>query len=185
MVLVMAAGRGERFSVSGGTGNKLDAKLCGRPMLAHVLDAVRAAGLKSFLVGPQDAAEGIGESIARGVKATAHAPAWIILPGDVPLIKPGTIRQVAEALVDNSIVVPQWRSRNGHPLGFGREHFSELTSLHRDTGAHTVVVANKRRGKVFGLAVEDVGAVLDVNTHYDLTLVRTMLQAQHQLHADY
>ncbi|MGH8803408.1 MAG: NTP transferase domain-containing protein, partial [Polaromonas sp.] len=45
VVIVLAAGRGERFAASGGQVHKLDALLAGKRVLDHVLDAVRASGL--------------------------------------------------------------------------------------------------------------------------------------------
>ena len=44
-VLVLAAGRGERFRASGGRVHKLDAPLDGQPVLWHAMRAVQAAGL--------------------------------------------------------------------------------------------------------------------------------------------
>ncbi|MCQ4288821.1 nucleotidyltransferase family protein [Pseudomonas stutzeri] len=176
MVLVLAAGRGERFSVSGGAGHKLDAVLAGQSVLSHVLNAVEAAGLKSFLVRPEGGTAGMGESIAMGVRATANAPAWMILPGDLPLIRASTIRQVAQALVENPIVVPNWRSRRGHPVGFQRQYFAELAALQGDTGASVIVRGNKLLGRVLELSVEDAGAIIDVDTCDDLTLARHLLQ---------
>lgn len=176
MVLVLAAGRGERFSTSGGAGHKLDAVLAGQPVLTHVLNAVDAAGLASFLVRPEGGTAGMGESIAMGVRATANAAGWLILPGDLPLIRASTIRQVAQALVENPIVVPHWRSRRGHPVGFQRSYFPELAALQGDTGASSIVRASRLQGRVLDLPVEDVSTIIDVDTSEDLALARHLLQ---------
>ena len=71
VVLVLASGRGERFSASGGTTHKLQADLCGATVLQRTLDAVRASGLRWHL---EDAGHpGMGDSIAAAVRATRDA----------------------------------------------------------------------------------------------------------------
>ena len=100
-VLVLASGRGERFRASGGTQHKLQAPLAGRAVLARTLDAVRASGLPWHL---EDAGHpGMGDSIAAAVRATAaDAVGWLVLPGDLPLVRPATLRRVAERLMAGS-----------------------------------------------------------------------------------
>ena len=74
VVIVLASGRGERFLASGGTTSKLQALLAGRTVLERTLAAVRDSQLPWHLV---DAGyPGMGDSIAAGVRATSHAPAW-------------------------------------------------------------------------------------------------------------
>src|SRR3954470_11398766 len=101
IVLVLASGRGERFVASGGRGSKLQALLAGQTVLAHTLAAVRASGLRWHV---EDAGHpGMGDSIAAGVRATASADGWLVLPGDLPLIAPASLRAVAEALQRASV----------------------------------------------------------------------------------
>eukprot|EP01034_Spumella_vulgaris_P012556 gene12556-15982_t len=69
VVLVLAAGRGERFAASGGTTHKLQALLAGKPVLQHVLDAVQASGLAHHVVHADPSRPGMGDSIAAGVRA--------------------------------------------------------------------------------------------------------------------
>ena len=70
-VLVLASGRGERFLASGGSTHKLAALLDGRPVLEHVLAAVRASGLPWHL--ERAAHAGMGDSIAAAVAATSQS----------------------------------------------------------------------------------------------------------------
>ena len=79
-VVVLASGRGDRFTASGGKGSKLQALLGGRPVLERTLDAVRASGLPWHLEDVGHA--GMGDSIAAAVRATSGAAGWLILPGD-------------------------------------------------------------------------------------------------------
>lgn len=92
-VLVLAAGRGERFLASGGSSHKLQAMLGLQTVLQTTLAAVQASGLPWHLeYGPHP---GMGDSIAAAVKATAGANGWLVLPADLPLIQASTLQQLA------------------------------------------------------------------------------------------
>ncbi len=164
-VIVLAAGAGSRFKAAGGTTGKLQALLAGRPVLEHVLDAVRASGLPWHLVTPDDTAhhaeQGMGTSIATGVAATAGATGWLILPGDLPLIQASTLQAVAQALQTNPVVVPAHQGEAGHPVGFAARCGPGLMALRGDTGARSVVQSH---GPAHRLAVDDRGCVWDVDT---------------------
>src|SRR5207244_7055817 len=96
VVLVLAAGRGERFVASGGTGSKLQARLGDRTVLEHTISAVIASGLPLHV---EDAGHaGMGDSIAAAVRATPEAGGWLVLPGDLPLVRPLSLRAVVQAL---------------------------------------------------------------------------------------
>ena len=120
VVIVLAAGRGERFTASGGTVHKLDALLAGKRVIDHVLDAVRASGLAHHVVRPDahaSAGAGMGDSIAAGVRATPDASSWLILPADLPLIRSDTLRAIALA-PPCGVTVPRCRGEQGHPVRF-------------------------------------------------------------------
>ncbi len=175
VVLVLAAGRGQRYLASGGDSHKLDAVLADATVLEHVCRAVRAAGLPWAVVRPQGAATaGMGDSIAAGVRAHQHASGWLILPGDMPLVDPDTLRQVARQLAHSPVVVPQWQGQPGHPVGFRRDCLDDLLPLHGDQGARAVVQAWRARGQVQALPVDDEGSVLDVDTVADLARVQAL-----------
>lgn len=178
VVILLAAGRGERFLASGGATHKLDAPLNGRPVLAHTLAAVEAAGLPWQLVRPDGGTDGMGESIALGVRATADAPGWLILPGDLPLVQPDSLRRVAQALTENNIVVPLFRQQAGHPVGFGRAWRSHLLELRGDTGARTIVQSARAEGRVTTLPLEDRGIVQDIDWLWDLERIQQLLKAE-------
>jgi molybdenum cofactor cytidylyltransferase len=167
-VIILAAGRGARFLASGGPTHKLDALLCGKPVLWHVMQAVQASGLDWHLVRPAAATAGMGETIAMGVKAAADAPGWLILPGDLPLVRGASLKRVAEALTGHAVVVPHYRSRRGHPVGFRNECLAALAALSGDAGAASVVHAYRQNGQVLELPLNDAGICLDVDTVQDL-----------------
>lgn len=90
IVLVLASGSGNRFLASGGSCNKLDAKLGQKTVLEHTVHSVEMSGLQWLIV--RNARGGMGSTIAAGVASTRDASGWLILPGDLPLVKPETIR---------------------------------------------------------------------------------------------
>ncbi len=162
-VIVLASGRGERFIAAGGTGSKLQAPLAGRPMLQHTLDAVRASGLPWHL---EDAGHpGMGDSIAAAVRATPDAAGWLILPGDLPLVLPGTLRRVAGALTNGvRAVQPHYRGERGHPVGFAASCRAQLAALEGASGAASVLKAMRALDAVAEVEVDDPGIVTDVDT---------------------
>lgn len=164
-VIVLAAGAGQRFRASGGQTGKLQALLAGRPVLDHVIAAVRASALPWYLVSPASTAhhaeQGMGTSIATGVAATERADGWLILPGDLPLIQPATLLSVARALDSHAVVLPTYQGDPGHPVGFAKPCGPDLLALRGDQGARTVVQSH---GPAHTLPCADIGCVLDVDT---------------------
>lgn len=171
IVLVLASGRGERFLASGGSGSKLQALLAGKPVLQWTLDAVRASGLPFHV---EDAGHpGMGDSIAAAVRATRGARGgWLVLPGDLPLVRPQTLRRVAQALRDGAeVVVPAWRGERGHPVGFAPACGDALAALSGPRGAAAVLQAHR----VTELAVDDEGIAVDIDT------VQALAEAQRKI----
>jgi molybdenum cofactor cytidylyltransferase len=166
VVLVLASGRGTRFAAAGGQGSKLQALLAGKPVLEWTLDAVRASGLPWHL---EDAGHpGMGDSIAAAVRATQDANGWLVLPGDLPLVSPESLRRVAEALQQHEVVLPRHQGQRGHPVGFGRACLQELLALQGEQGAAPVVRAHQATGSAWLLDLQDAGIVTDIDTPAEL-----------------
>ena len=168
-VLVLASGRGERFTASGGTVHKLQALLAGKTVLEHTLDAVRASGLQWHLEGAGH--PGMGDSIAAAVRATSGAAGWLILPADLPLIQATTLQRVALALRGQDVVVPVYQGARGHPVGFGAACGPALLDLKGNQGAAPVVRAHV----AIELIVDDIGCVTDIDTLDDLVRAQALL----------
>jgi molybdenum cofactor cytidylyltransferase len=173
VVLVLASGRGERFIASGGGGSKLDALLAGKPVLEHTLASVRASGLPWHLEGQGHA--GMGDSIAAAVASTQDAGGWLILPGDLPLVQPQTLQQVAAALAQHAVVVPRYQGAAGHPVGFAASCRDALLRLTGAQGAAPVVKARRALNGVADLEVDDAGIVTDIDTVQDLAQAERLL----------
>lgn len=178
VVLILAAGRGERFKASGAQVDKLNASLAGVRVRDHVLRSVQASGLPWHIVEREHtqhlAQPGMGDSIACGVAATAHAGGWLILPADLPLVLPATLLAVAQALQQHPVVVPVYQGEKGHPVGFNGSCGPALQALHGDEGARSVVA---ERG-AWRLEMSDPGCVLDVDTLDALAQAEVLLQGQ-------
>lgn len=175
VVIILAAGRGARFAASGGTVHKLQAMLSGKPVIDHVLDAVRASGLPWHVVQPDPTRPGMGDSIAAGVKATADAPGWLILPADLPLIRSDTLRAMALA-PDRAVTVPRYRGQRGHPVRFSAACAQQLLNLKGNQGAASILIGQDARELVAFIDVDDVGVVTDIDTLQDLHRAEILLR---------
>ncbi len=173
VVLVLASGRGERFAASGGAVHKLSALLRGVPVLEHTLAAVRESGLPWHL---EDAGHpGMGDSIAAAVRATATAPGWLVLPADLPLVRPETLRGMVGALYGCAVAVPVHRGERGHPVAFSALCLPGLLALSGEQGAASVVHEQKEQGRLRLVEVDDEGTVTDVDTVKDLARAEQIL----------
>lgn len=174
VVIVLAAGRGERFLASGGTTHKLHALLAGKRVIDHVLDAVKASALAYHVVQADPARPGMGDSIAAGVRATSSAAAWLILPADLPLISSSTLRKMAFA-PPCAVTVPMYQGRRGHPVRFGLECLPDLINLHGNQGAVQLIRRQEATDSIATIDLDDVGCVMDVDTLDDLQLAQAVL----------
>ncbi|MCB2020801.1 MAG: nucleotidyltransferase family protein [Rhizobacter sp.] len=190
VVVVLAAGRGSRFqspehklvqpfgasSVLGTTLGKVLASQL--PMVVVATAAMsevagRSVATRDVVVVPEVGQTrtlplGMGYSIACGVGARPDATGWLVLPGDMPMVKPETLQAVARALEDHTIAYAQYRGRRGHPVGFAAELFSELATLSGDDGARRLIA----RYPAHGVEVDDPGVLIDIDTEADLASLR-------------
>ena len=190
-IVVPAAGSGTRF---GGPLHKLQQDVAGSTVLGMTVRRAIETQLPVIvvtttamapLVGRQlatrdivvlsddEAARGMGASIAAGVAERSGAPGWLVLPGDMPLVRPGSILAVAGALEHHAVAYAQHRGRRGHPVGFSAELYSELVLLSGDDGARRVML----RYPAHGQDVDDAGVLMDVDTPPDLDVMRRHLSS--------
>ena len=111
---------------------------------------------------------GMAGSLAAGVEAAESADGWIVALGDMPRVRPATIRAIAQAMHDGaSIAVPVDASaRRGHPVGFASTLREELLALEGDVGARTVLA--RHADSIRAIVTDDAGIFLDIDTPADL-----------------
>ena len=128
---------------------------------------------------PDAAAQGLGMgySIGAGVAARGDAGGWLVLPADMPFVRPQTMLAVSAALAEHPVAYPQFQGQKGHPVGFSAELYSELVALRGDDGAKRVVA----RFPAHAVPVDDAGVLFDVDTEDDLRRARSGLNAAGEL----
>lgn len=184
--VVLAAGAGSRFG-----SDKLLAPLAGRPILDHVLDAVRRAGLAEIVVVLGDGADAIERTIAwegerlvrnpdpgRGlssslrvgfqsiVESTDIDAAFVVL-GDQPLLDRAVLRALlaAEVPLGRAFVVPRYVGGGGaNPVLVLREGWALVEDAVGDRGLGPILAARPD----LVTHVELGGANPDVDTPADL-----------------
>lgn len=136
------------------------------PLDRELSDLFQQAGLEICVCARSS--EGMGASLACGVRASAAADGWIIALADMPFIQPATIAAVVRALQDGAaIAAPAHEGKRGHPVGFGREYYTELAALREDEGARAIVKRDDRN--VVLVTVDDPGIHGDIDTPEDLS----------------
>jgi CTP:molybdopterin cytidylyltransferase MocA/SAM-dependent methyltransferase len=184
--VVLAAGAGSRFG-----GRKLLAPLEGRPILQHVLDRLRAAGLSEVVVvlgddedavrrtiDPGDARfvrnpapeRGLSSSVRVGIGALDDAiGSALIVLGDQPRLPARAVRALLDAGVtdDRPIAVPVYGGDTGrNPVLVGRTAFGLVDETSGDRGLGPLIDAHPELVHEIPIRVE--GGNPDVDTRDDL-----------------
>jgi molybdenum cofactor cytidylyltransferase len=114
-----------------------------------------------------NADEGMGASLACGVRAASEATGWVIALADMPYIQAASVRRVAEALRKGApLAAPMYKGRRGHPVGFSHQFYSALTALDGDLGARPVLAEYGEQ--LVSVDVDDAGVLHDIDTLHDL-----------------
>lgn len=178
-ILILAAGHSRRYRQASGE-HKLLTLLNDKPVLQHTLGQATATGMDVYVVTrPEDrrihalltsatpvfcASEGIGNSIAAGVKACEGYQGIIISLGDLPWLKTSSYLAVNRALQNAASVRAVVDNTSGHPVGFQRQYFPALTLLQGDTGAQTLLKTCSPEP----VSLDDMGCLMDVDHPDDL-----------------
>ncbi len=142
------------------------------PAGAHALrEALERAGCE--VLESDRTAQGMGATLAAAVAATDRADGWLVALGDMPLVRPATVRAVRSALEDGALLAaPMLRTTGarGHPVGFAGALRAELLALGGDRGARDIV--ERHRAQLRGVATDDEGIVVDIDTPEQLEALR-------------
>ena len=145
-----------------------------RSELSEVIVVVRdAAATRIFeeegcsAVVCDNAAEGMGASLACAARAAGARDGYIVALGDMPFVRRSSIAAVRQALERGAAIVqPFFRARRGHPVGFAGRFFPELIGLQGDEGARRVIAAHEP--ELVKIPIGDPGVVRDIDTPDDL-----------------
>jgi len=157
-IIVLAAGKSSRFGAA-----KLVQHLHGKPLLQHALLAAQgackgsvnlvvghdqdivvaaSAGMSDRIVVNSDYREGIGASIAAGVRESRHgADAILIVLADQPLVTAAHLNNIIDnwSGANNEIVASSYDGTHGPPILFPTSAFNTLCELTGDTGAKEIL----------------------------------------------
>jgi len=141
-------------------------------VLGHHEEAVRngveRADAVRFVRNPEPE-RGMLSSLQCGLRALPEeTAAAIFCPVDFPLLRPATVKALAEAFrarPDAPVVVPTCEGRRGHPVLAGRRAIRELLALPPDASPRDAI----RRFRPATIYVEtgDAGILHDVDTPAD------------------
>ena len=163
-VIVLAAGLGKRMRSEL---PKVLHPLAGRPLLAHVLDAARALAPRRMFVVHGHGAErvraafpdagvdwvlqakqlGTGHAVLQALPQVASDADVLVLYGDVPLVRPATLRRLVEGARGSvGIVVAELDD----PSGYGR--------IVRDAAQRVARIVEQKDATASELAIREVNA---------------------------
>lgn len=190
VAVVTAAGSAVRFG-----GKKLLAPINGEPLLDHTIRSLLEGGVSEVIVvvgtdvrreiardvnamsDPRvrpvenpDPSRGMFSSIQIGV-ATANGDALVVLPGDMPYVRPETVRAVIAKFRERSAIVsPRYKGKRGHPVVMPLSLRDEIAATPPTANLHDVI--KRHPGEPVDLEVTDPGVVRDVDTPADLEAKR-------------
>jgi molybdenum cofactor cytidylyltransferase len=114
-----------------------------------------------------DADDGLGASLAAGVRAASQARGWVVGLADMPWIAPASIAAVAASLRTGArLTAPVYRGRRGHPVGLAACWRETLTGLVGDQGARRLFADHA--AAFVAVETADAGVVRDVDLPADL-----------------
>jgi len=183
-VIIPAAGLSTRM----GPRNKLLVRIGDMPIVEHVIRACQEQSLSRIIVVTGHEAElvckvlapysvhvahntnyqkGMGSSLKCGIRQVESADGILIWPADMPFVEHKTVRKLIDAYNTESIIVPIFNGREGHPVLFGAQFKNDLLSIPEDEGARSVI--NKNPENVVFLPVTDPAVLRDIDTPEDLS----------------
>lgn len=113
-------------------------------------------------------AQGMGHSLAAGAErllAESNADAVAIFLADMPSIHQDSLETLIAHSSANTIVLPSYQGKRGHPVLFGRDFWPQLATLSGDAGAKPVLEQNPEAVHIVEL--DDPGVLQDVDTQED------------------
>ncbi|MSQ61911.1 MAG: UDP-N-acetylglucosamine diphosphorylase/glucosamine-1-phosphate N-acetyltransferase [Dehalococcoidia bacterium] len=164
--VLLAAGRGTRMRSAL---PKVLHPIAGKPMLRHVIDAVRAAGVPALIavvgheagriraaLGPdvafveQKEQLGTGHALNCAREQAGGATDVLVVSGDVPLLRPETLRSLLQQHTESGATLTLLTARLERPGDLGR--------IVRDGGGRVRAIAEAADADVATQAIEEINA---------------------------
>ena len=183
IALILAAGSSTRM----GAKNKLLANVIGKPMITHVVDAIRQSMVNSVVVVTgyerekienvlsqhnisfvhnENFKAGLSESLKVGLKEIPDdVDGVLICLGDMPLLTSTIIDKLIRAfdpIEGRSICVPINGRKRGNPVLWDKSYLAEMTEIVGDVGAKKLL--EKYSDHVFEVSFEEDNVLIDVDT---------------------
>lgn len=123
-------------------------------------------------VGNQRYAEGMGTSLAAGVRACSWgSETFVVVLADAPFFSSDTV----DALIDANarggrIAVPVFKGRRGHPVLLDGSYREELEALSGDAGARDIL--ERDADEIVEIEVEDDWFLVDIDSRDDYEAVK-------------
>jgi molybdenum cofactor cytidylyltransferase len=190
VAVVPAAGRGSRFAADRPESPiKVLAPVAGVPMIRRTVSALleggadRAVvvvsaqhepavvaaldGLAVAVVVNPDPDRGMFSSIQCGVAQLGEDDRCVLLPGDMPFVRPETIAALLSAAIRSGLTVsPSFEGRFGHPLVMSMA----LRDRILEAPADAILSQERSRDTTISVAVNDPGVHRDVDRPGDLII---------------
>lgn len=197
--IVLAAGMSVRF----GTGTKALATLNGKPLVAHVLDALARSRVTEIIVVASDTQKDVTTAImgdnstrkrlvrldpsvpsqmSRSLQAGINAlgrdvDGALVCLADMPFITAELVDRIIDALTPNaSAVVPTHNRQWGNPVLLARRIWPEIKRLSGDEGAKRILKAHPDH--IVFVETESDLVFMDVDTPEDLARAEEALDRQ-------
>ncbi len=127
-------------------------------------------------------ADGMYSSIQTGLKAIQPScDAFFLLPVDIPLVRPYTVRQLAVAFAKHpapSVCYPLFQSTRGHPPLINGELVGAILSYDGDGGLRAFLRRHEEQS--IAIPVDDPFIRQDADTPEDLLWLKEMMRGKSQ-----
>jgi molybdenum cofactor cytidylyltransferase len=182
--IVLAAGLSSRM----GKFKLLLSWLDDKPIIAHIISKLIDLPLSHIVVVTGNHAEEVQTALSDFDVTFAHNPDYVageilsslkvglhnmpdsidavlVVPGDLPRVSLSVFQAVMNAYDSDSIIVPNYVGKNGHPVMFPRLFWKEILALAPDKAPRTVLKAHS--DSVCKVAVDSDGILADIDTPDD------------------
>jgi molybdenum cofactor cytidylyltransferase len=144
-----------------------DVVIITRPDLVSALEADESQ-IQCF----DHADQGMGASLAFGMKFTRHWDACIVCLSDMPFVRTATYALLINSADKDRIVVPEFEGTRGNPVVFGCKHFESLAGLQGDSGGKSLLARHPQN--LMPIKVTDPAVLMDIDTPADLVALQSV-----------